>query len=496
MRTYYNELFYDNGQLLYAGTGYDDSYGYFQFHGKGKQYTEDGTLLYEGDFRDDERTGKGKLYREDGTLLYEGDFRDNEPTGKGKGYKKDGTLFYEGDFRDGELTGKGKLYLEDGTLFYEGDFRDDERTGKGKEYYEDGTLRYEGDFREGYWTGKGKLYNEDGTLFYEGDFRECMPAGKGKQYNEDGTLFYEGDFRDGEPIGNIPAAVQAKSPKRGLDDCIQELNSMIGLSEVKKKVYSLINLIRLQNERRERNLPVMPMSFHLAFLGNPGTGKTTVARLLSQIYANLGIVSKGTLVETDRAGLVAGYLGQTALKTDEVIKRARGGVLFIDEAYSLAQDRRDEYGSEAIDCIMKRMEDYRDDLVVIVAGYQEPMKRFLEANPGLKSRFSQQILFENYSLSELMEILDQFCIKNGYTIQSECRNLFIKKLEEQMSNQTFMETFSNGRYIRNLFEKLVLAQGNRLSQTDIGVMSDDALSEVALQDLQYIITNQEFEKTF
>jgi len=173
-----------------------------------------------------------------------------------------------------------------------------------------------------------------------------------------------------------------------------------------------------------------------------------------------------------------------------------GGVLFIDEAYSLAQDRRDEYGSEAIDCIMKRMEDYRDDLVVIVAGYQEPMKRFLEANPGLKSRFSQQILFENYSLSELMEILDQFCIKNGYTIQSECRNLFIKKLEEQMSNQTFMETFSNGRYIRNLFEKLVLAQGNRLSQTDIGVMSDDALSEVAFQDLQYIITNQEFEKTF
>ena len=465
--TYYNELFYDNGSLGYAGMGYDQN-GTFLFHGSGRRYRENGTLLYEGDWRDGEWHGKGKAYYEDGSLLY------------------------EGDWRDGKWHGKGKFYGEDGTLIYEGDYQDDNRHGKGKAYDEDGSLWYEGDWQDGELHGKGKLYGEDGTLLYEGDFRGNQRHGRGKAYNEDGSLF-EGEFQDDEPVAKDFSS-RAQQP-RDLSACLNELNTMIGLSEVKAQVHSLVNLIRLQKERRDRGLPVMTMSYHLVFTGNPGTGKTTVARLLAEIYANLGVVSKGNFVEVDRSGLVAGYLGQTALKTEQVIDSARGGVLFIDEAYSLAQKEKDQYGMEAIDCLMKRMEDYRDDFVVIVAGYQAPMERFLESNPGLKSRFSRYIHFENYEMEDLLEILKRFCKSNGYQLETECLPLFEKQMKKRMEDPSFKHNFSNGRYVRNIFEKMVVAQGNRLATTDISQLDNNTLTLLTTQDLQYVISNHEFEKT-
>lgn len=281
-----------------------------------------------------------------------------------------------------------------------------------------------------------------------------------------------------------------------LESYLAKLNSMVGLAGVKEQVNSLVNLIRIQNERRERNLQVMPMSYHLVFTGNPGTGKTTVARLLSKIYASLGIVTKGTLVETDRAGLVAGYVGQTAIKTEEVINKARGGILFIDEAYTLAHDQQDQFGMEAIDCLMKRMEDFRDDLVVIVAGYAEPMNRFLESNPGLKSRFNTHINFEDYTCTELAGILIGLCNDNGYSISLDCLFLLTDIITTKMEDENFMASFSNGRYIRNLFEKMVKEQGNRLSHTDISTLDNLSLTQISVDDLQSLISSGEFDKTF
>ena len=224
-------------------------------------------------------------------------------------------------------------------------------------------------------------------------------------FSTNSSLGLLGYLSDERAESSTKSQTQGRSASsKNLDSYMRELNDLIGMDEVKKQVHALVNFLRIQSVRKERGLPIVPMTHHMVFEGNSGTGKTTVARILAKIYANLGVVSKGTFVETDRAGLVAGYLGQTALKTDAVIKSARGGVLFIDEAYSLIQD---DFGREAIDCLLKRMEDYRDDLVVIVAGYRDQMELFLSANPGLKSRFSHYIQFENYNLSALMKILEQ-----------------------------------------------------------------------------------------
>ena len=448
MRCYYKELFFDDGTLCYAGMVYDAGDRYI-LHGQGKEYYDDGGLWYEGDFKDGKRNGKGKLYSEDGDLWYEGDVKDGLPNGKGKLYNEDGGLWYEGDVKDCLAN------------------------------------------------GKGKLYDEDGGLWYEGDVKDGLPNGKGKLYDENGNLEYEGEVVDGEPVGIEVQELseEGEEDEQSLEKYIEQLNRMIGLTEVKSQVFALVNLIRVRNVRKERGLPIVPMSFHLVFTGNPGTGKTSVARILAKIYALLGVVSKGTFVETDRAGLVAGYLGQTAIKTDAVIQKAKGGVLFIDEAYSLAQDH-DSYGMEAIDCLMKRMEDYRDDLVVVIAGYKEPIDRFLEANLGLKSRFNQHIHFENYDLDALMQILSLFCAESGYNLEAHCKEKFKAQLEAKMKESSFMETFSNGRYIRNLFEKLILAQSNRLASSDVSTLDTDALMTITSQDLQYITQNHEFDKTF
>lgn len=256
--------------------------------------------------------------------------------------------------------------------------------------------------------------------------------------------------------------VQA-APKENIDDLKKELHSYIGLDVIKEEVESLINWIEICEQRKSFDLPTPELSLHMVFSGNPGTGKTMIARLMSRIYHSLGILSKGQLVEVDRSGLVAGYVGQTAGKTTEVIKKALGGVLFIDEAYTLINKSENDFGQEAVDTILKAMEDNRDDLVVIVAGYTELMEEFIHSNPGLESRFNRFMHFPDYTIDEMMGIFDMRCGQSGYVLAENARDELKAILEEKSKD---IGGFGNARGVRNLFEKAIAEQADRLAASE------------------------------
>ncbi len=271
-----------------------------------------------------------------------------------------------------------------------------------------------------------------------------------------------------------------EAPEKTLDELMAELDSLIGLDGVKKEVRTLTNLIKVRKMREQHGLKIMDMSLHMVFTGNPGTGKTTVARLVAKIYKQLGFLSQVQLIETDRSGLVAGYVGQTAGKVTEVVKSALGGILFIDEAYALARKgMENDFGKEAIDTLVKLMEDNRDDLVVIVAGYTDEMHDFLTSNPGLISRFNKYIDFPDYTDDELMAILAMNAKKQGYIIADEANAV----VRDMLTNMTLGERldFGNARGMRNTLEKLVQEQANRIAVTE-GEITTDMLQQITEAD--------------
>lgn len=503
-----NGIMYLKGQLIYQGEFIQN-----KKQGHGILY-KDGHIHYEGHFRNDLMDGYGVLYYEEEVIRpyqtlraqyphlnqpqYEGDFVHGMKKGKGKQYYPNGFLQYEGDFIWHHMQGAGKLYyptesptaeeLARGVtnLHYEGHFFEDLKHGKGKVYSRNGILEAEGQFKEDMMTGQGTLYYANGQASYIGDLVQGKKHGRGDYYNEEGKIIYSGEFINDERLRITPEVEQeiAKLQK--------QLDSLVGLPNAKKELHNLINFIKIQSLRVDHGLTSFPITYHLVFSGNPGTGKTTVARIIGQIYKHLGVLSSGHFVETDRAGLVAGYVGQTALKVQEVVNKAKGGVLFIDEAYSLMNDKQDAFGKEAIDSLLKAMEDLRDDLVIIVAGYTELIEDFLQSNPGFKSRFNHFVQFDNFSTDELYDIFAMLCQTNDY----QFGEAFAQHMKTQLRHIPIeiIPNFSNGRYIRNLFEKLVTIQSNRLIQQ--ATISREELMTFEEQDILQGIAEKLFDNTF
>ena len=287
------------------------------------------------------------------------------------------------------------------------------------------------------------------------------------------------------PVSAVPAgqnrpagtARTAEEPVKPLDELLHELDGLVGLSEVKREVKLTTDLTRVEQLRRQRGLPVLEHSRHLVFTGNPGTGKTTVARLLAQIYRTLGVVTKGHLVETDRSQLVAGYVGQTAIQVRKVFDEADEGILLIDEAYALARGGENDFGKEAIDTVVKLVEDRRDSIIVIVAGYPEEMATFVDANPGLRSRFPKTIHFADYSTDELLEIFESIGREQKYACEPDART----KIRAWFDAQPRVRGFGNGRLARNLFEAMVAHQSSRV--VDIDSPTDDQLCTFVAADV-------------
>ena len=275
---------------------------------------------------------------------------------------------------------------------------------------------------------------------------------------------------------------EQNEPEESLEELMEQLNSLIGMNGVKNEVQQIINLIKVQKKGEEFGVKLPPLSLHLVFYGNPGTGKTTVARLLSKIYKCLGVLSSGQLIEKDRSGLVAGYVGQTAIKTQEAIDAAMGGILFIDEAYTLTHGKGEsDFGQEAVDTILKAMEDHRDDFIVIVAGYPDLMKEFIASNPGLKSRFNQFINFEDYTPEELVQIFKLQCRNQNLILAEECDSFLREFFQRLYDNRA--EDYANGRDVRNYFERVIKARANRLSSNLDGITFDEYVT-ITINDLQ------------
>ncbi len=339
--------------------------------------------------------------------------------------------------------------------------------------------------------GFNEIYNDfygpsDDSLTSK-ERRERNVRDKINQLSNEGKaqLSIETEVETMEEAERKPVAVATKTPgeepekpKEPEKSGMEELNELVGLKTVKHDVEELIGLAKVRKMREEKGMKAVPMSLHLVFSGNPGTGKTTVARILGKLYKEIGILSTGQMIETDRSGLVAGYVGQTAIKTQKKIQEAMGGILFIDEAYMLNQ-KDENFGQEAIDTILKAMEDHRDEFIVIVAGYTQLMKEFVESNPGLKSRFNKFFEFPDYTNEELQAIFELQCKKYQYKLTEEADRAVreeIIRLEEAKG-----ENFANAREVRNLFEKIIANQAARVSALED--VDEETLSTITIDDL-------------
>ena len=270
----------------------------------------------------------------------------------------------------------------------------------------------------------------------------------------------------------------------GLDLVLDKINNLVGIQNVKDEIKTLINFLKIQKLRQEKELVTTSVTLHSVFCGSPGTGKTTVARLMGEVYKELGILSKGHLIETDRSGLVAGYVGHTATKVNELVESALDGVLFIDEAYALKPEGSgNDFGQEAIDTLLKKMEDYRDRLVVIVAGYSDEMKRFINSNPGLESRFSKYFYFDDYKPEELTAMFKSICHKNNFKLTDEAEKVLKSNFNNLCTNKD--KNFGNGRLVRNIFDKTVEKQANRL--VTISDLNRETMMNILPQDIPGVI---------
>ena len=279
-----------------------------------------------------------------------------------------------------------------------------------------------------------------------------------------------------EPVKPTPV----KMPKEDLETCLAELAKLAGLANVKGEIESLVRFLEVNKAREQHDLKGAAMSLHMVFSGNPGTGKTTVARIVSRIFSALGVLENGHLVETDRLGLVGQYVGHTAKRTDDLVNQSLDGVLFVDEAYALVSGGENDFGREAIDTLVKRMEDFRERLIVIVAGYPDDMKRFIDTNPGLQSRFTIHLNFEDYTAPELVAIFKSFCEKNQYTLAPEAEAALEIRAAAEL--KTAGRGFGNGRHMRNLFEKAIRKHAVRLCMRK-REWTKEELSQLATEDL-------------
>ncbi len=430
------------------------------------------TFEYSGPYENKLKHGMGSERLVGTDLVYSGAWSNGLFHGIGKLSKNDEKIEYEGEWSNCSAHGYGIIYAENNQILYKGHLSNNYPHGQGKSYNKDGNVIYEGRFVNGFLHGLGKEYNDNGVLIYEGEFLNGLRNGFGVTYSEIGEQIDEGFWENGIKIKKNILAMDEES----LNRATLELNKLIGLDEVKKDILQLINYIKVKKIREEKGLKNPSLSLHLVFTGNPGTGKTTVARLVGEIYKELGILSKGHLIEVDRAALVGEYVGQTAPRVKKKIEEAIGGILFIDEAYTLTSDSGIDYGQEAINTLLKEMEDKRDEFIVIVAGYKNEMKTFIKSNPGLESRFNKYIDFCDYTVEELCNIFVNIVDQNDYKINSEALDILVEYFEELIGK----ENFANGRHVRNCFEKVLIAHSERIINL---TNMEEEVEKISLEDI-------------